>query len=53
MPNAGRFRFGYASGEAVADMIVSDMLGKTWSLPHWLPKHYLTTSLKSEGKVEG
>ena len=30
------------SAEAVAGMIASDILDTQWTIPEWLPKHYLT-----------
>ncbi|OCH86540.1 FAD dependent oxidoreductase [Obba rivulosa] len=32
----------FACAEAVAQMILSDMEGKEWTPPEWLPRHYLT-----------
>ncbi|TFK68906.1 FAD dependent oxidoreductase [Pluteus cervinus] len=33
---------GYACAEVVANMIGADLTGERWSMPNWLPKHYLT-----------
>ncbi len=30
------------SAQVVADMILADLEGKEWSIPDWLPRHYLT-----------
>ncbi|EIN13046.1 DAO-domain-containing protein [Punctularia strigosozonata HHB-11173 SS5] len=43
----------FACGEVVADMIVSDILGKTWNIPDWLPKHYLTVGVNENGELDG
>ncbi|PIL27976.1 hypothetical protein GSI_09920 [Ganoderma sinense ZZ0214-1] len=32
----------YGCAEAVAGMIVADIQGKEWSVPDWLPRHFLT-----------
>ncbi|KAI0782801.1 FAD dependent oxidoreductase [Abortiporus biennis] len=32
----------FACAQAVAGMIVSDIVGKSWTLPKWLPRNYLT-----------
>ncbi|EPQ56210.1 DAO-domain-containing protein [Gloeophyllum trabeum ATCC 11539] len=32
----------FACGEAVAQMIMSNLSGETWSPPDWLPRRYLT-----------
>lgn len=32
----------FACAEAVAGMIASSMLGRSWTIPDWLPRHYLT-----------
>ncbi|KIP01827.1 hypothetical protein PHLGIDRAFT_131084 [Phlebiopsis gigantea 11061_1 CR5-6] len=32
----------FACAEAVAEMIACDVLGRTWAVPDWLPRHYLT-----------
>ncbi|EMD39375.1 hypothetical protein CERSUDRAFT_82107 [Gelatoporia subvermispora B] len=34
----------FACAEAVVQLMVSDMEGKTWTPPEWLPRHYLTQS---------
>lgn len=31
-----------SSADAVAQMIVADILGKAWTPPDWLPRHYIT-----------
>ncbi|KAF9462560.1 FAD dependent oxidoreductase [Collybia nuda] len=38
----------YACAEVVATMIVANITGETWTLPNWLPRHYLTTSRDAE-----
>ncbi|GBE89423.1 predicted protein [Sparassis crispa] len=35
----------FACAEVVAQMIVADITGKSWTAPSWLPHHYLTTYL--------
>lgn len=32
----------FACADAVAQMIVADILGKAWTPPDWLPRHYIT-----------
>ncbi|GJE93842.1 FAD dependent oxidoreductase [Phanerochaete sordida] len=34
----------FACAEAVAGMIASNILGRTWMVPDWMPKHYLTVA---------
>ncbi|KZT07172.1 FAD dependent oxidoreductase [Laetiporus sulphureus 93-53] len=34
----------FACAEAVAQMIAADITKHTWSLPTWLPKHYVTAA---------
>ncbi|KAI1787022.1 FAD dependent oxidoreductase [Ganoderma leucocontextum] len=38
----------YGCAEAVAGMIVADIRGKEWSIPDWLPRHFLTENRVKE-----
>jgi hypothetical protein len=33
----------YISAQVVAQMVVSEISATEWTIPDWLPKHYLTT----------
>ncbi|THH16847.1 hypothetical protein EW146_g3855 [Bondarzewia mesenterica] len=39
----------YACAEAVVGMIAAELDNAEWSVPDWLPKHYLTTNSKEGG----
>jgi hypothetical protein len=38
------------SAQVIAEIIVSEITGKNWTLPEWLPRHYLTEERMAEAK---
>lgn len=39
------------SAKVVADMVISEITGRKWSMPEWLPERYLTWNRVIDAQV--